>query len=497
MASTEDEYIPGDRDALYSPGRSLVLTPHQAPPPYGHMYPKPHDLRPADMALSDDESVLSRIHQVFKETNRPHGFRETAQLDEFAQLHVIILKAIPGNRGQGDSSGPVNLLCRVTKASSGQSLSVGDLMFIKVFDPLLWWKEFQLLDRCLKVTTRADMAFCDEVGAYSFLQQKGLTGFPHLAPEVFGSWTAAVTSRNPDFEGQTRHVGVLALEYIDGIQLDKLFTPMERPRESSVQLYEDTDTPASFNTDEATRMDVMAKLLGGNMQQEFAGITHGDFHPRSVIVSMRNGNTILDSPRVRFNLDDKILRSEVRRQLEALVLVFLEDPTAVFPPVFADEAAPKAPYMKETEEAAQSARHRFNDMAVGHIHKTLSKAKRSSDPGVIVDASKLEEARLNGTSIIEGAVEDVVKNRLEQVLQSGDPSLEHFQKRLSARSTKMRILRPIEMAVRSTFHADASEKEPHQTSVGSASESHTLSRAFETLAIDPAQKTSVASEDID
>ncbi|KAI8226274.1 hypothetical protein K4K55_008591 [Colletotrichum sp. SAR 10_96] len=220
----------------------------------------------------------------------------------------------------------------------------------------------------------------------------------------------------------------------------------------------------------------------------------------------RKARRLLDNPprtdlpsheQVRFNLDDKILRSEVRRQLEALVLVFLEDPTAVFPPVFADEAAPKAPYMKETEEAAQSARHRFNDMAVGHIHKTLSKAKRSSDPGVIVDASKLEEARLNGTSIIEGAVEDVVKNRLEQVLQSGDPSLEHFQKRLSARSTKMRILRPIEMAVRSTFHADTSEKEPHQTSVGSASESHTLSRAFETLAIDPAQKTSVASEDID
>ncbi|KAF3802115.1 hypothetical protein GCG54_00012361 [Colletotrichum gloeosporioides] len=298
MASTEDEYIPGDRDALYSPGRSLVLNSHQAPPPYGHMYPNPHNLRPADMALSDDESVLSRTRQVFKETNRPHGFSQIAQIDRYAQLHVTIIKAIPGNRGQGDFSGPVNLLGRVTKASSKQNLSVGDLTFIKVFDPLLWWKDVELLDRCLKVTTRADMAFCDEVGAYSFLQQKGLTGFPHLAPELFGSWTAAVTSSNPEFEGQTRHVGVLALEYIDGYQLDKLFTPMERPRASSVQFYEDTDTPVSFNTDEATRMDVMAKLLGGNMQQEFAGITHGDIHPRSVIVSMRNGNTILDSPRV-------------------------------------------------------------------------------------------------------------------------------------------------------------------------------------------------------
>ncbi|KAI8265302.1 hypothetical protein K4K58_011457 [Colletotrichum sp. SAR11_239] len=206
----------------------------------------------------------------------------------------------------------------------------------------------------------------------------------------------------------------------------------------------------------------------------------------------------LPSPeQVRSNLDDEILRSEVRDQLEALVLAFHEDPRATFPPVFADEAAPKPPCMKEMEEAAQSAKHRFNDMAVGHIHKTLSKAKRSSDPGVIVDASKLEEARLNGTSIIEVVVEDVVKNRLEQVLQSEDPSLEHFQKRLLARSTKMRLLRPIEMTVRSTFQGGTSEKEAHQNSVGSASKSHTLSRAFENLAIDPAQETSVASEDVD
>lgn len=210
-----------------------------------------------------------------------------------------------------------------------------------------------------------------------------------------------------------------------------------------------------------------------------------------------SGMIVLSPEQVRLNLDDKILRSEVRRHLEALVLVFREDPRAAFPPVFTDEAAPKPPCMKEMEEAAQSAKHRFHDMAVGHIHKTLAKAKRFSDPGVIVDASKLEEARLSGTSIIEGAVEDVVKNRLEQVLQSGDPSLEHFQKRLSARSTKMRILRPIEMAVRSTFQAGTSEKEAHQTLVGSASESHTLSRAFENLAIDPAQETSVASEDVD
>lgn len=294
----DDAFIPGDRDFLYSPRCSLVLTSHEAPRPWGHHYPDPSDLKPADMGPTDEEKSFSQTQLAFSEKNRPLRFDQEKQNFKDDQLHVVIVKIIPGNRGRGDFPGPHNLLCRVTRAPAKQKqLSVGDSIFIKVYDPLFWWAT-DLLDIYFKVTTRADMAFCDEVGAYSFLQQKGLTGFPHLAPEFFGSWTAAVTSSNPKYEGQTRHVGVLALEYIDGIQLDKLFTPMERPRASSVQLYEDTDTPASFDTDEATRMDVMAKLLGGNMQQEFAGITHGDIHPRSVIVSMRNGNTILDSPRV-------------------------------------------------------------------------------------------------------------------------------------------------------------------------------------------------------
>lgn len=43
------------------------------------------------------------------------------------------------------------------------------------------------------------------------------------------------------------------------------------------------------------------------------------------------------------------------------------------------------------KEAAQSAKNRPNEMALEHISKTLINVKRVSIPGVIVDASKLEE----------------------------------------------------------------------------------------------------------
>ncbi|KAI8290283.1 hypothetical protein K4K59_006511 [Colletotrichum sp. SAR11_240] len=250
------------------------------------------------MAPSEEEKDFSKYDFAFDPKNRPHHFDERKQDFNDDQLHVQILEAIPGNRGQGTFAGPLSLQCKVTKTSTQQkSLKAGDSIFIKLYDPLFWWFPGEW-DAPLKVTVQADMAFCDEVGAYSFLQQKGLTGFPHLAPEFFGSWTAAVKSTNTRFTDKVRHVGVLALEYIDGTQLDKLFVPMGGPILPTVKMYQATSTPASFDTNEDTRMEVMKKLIWENMEQEFAGITHGDFHPRSVMISMRHGDTILDAPRV-------------------------------------------------------------------------------------------------------------------------------------------------------------------------------------------------------
>ncbi|KAK2764624.1 hypothetical protein CKAH01_04789 [Colletotrichum kahawae] len=289
--------IPRDRDTIYSVGETLVLTPHATPNPYGYLYPNPPDLQPSDMVRSEEEKDFSRFDFVFDPKNRPHHFDDRKQDLNDDKLHVQILEAIPSNRGEGIFVG-LSLQCRVTKTSMQQpSLRAGDSIFMKLYDPLFWWTG-SLWDVPLKVTVQADMAFCDEVGAYSFLQQKGLTGFPHLAPEFFGSWTAAVQSTNPRFSDKLRHVGVLALEYIDGIQLDKLFIPMTGPILSTVKMYKATTTPASFDTDEDNRMEVMKKLIWENMEQEFAGITHGDLHPRSVMVSMRHGDTILDAPRV-------------------------------------------------------------------------------------------------------------------------------------------------------------------------------------------------------
>ncbi|WYZ35082.1 hypothetical protein EsH8_I_001358 [Colletotrichum jinshuiense] len=293
-----------DRKEVYSEGRRLRLSPHKPLPPYGsHLYPLPKGLKATEMMPSAEEKVCSLTRLVFDPRNAPLNLDENNQHDKDAEMEVEILRIIGDKPGSGYNPGPQKVLCRVVVAPSTspsnqkQEIPIkGQLLFLKIFDALFWHKVVDVTKRQFKVTIQADSAFSDEFGAYHFLYECGCTGFPDIAPEFYGGWTTKVASVNSIFANRFRHVAVLAIEYVDGVCLQDLFLPTG-PIPKIVKLYMDSSAPASFNTDQDQRMKIIAKLMDGTVTQELLGLDHCEFHPKNVIVSMRNQGQPLEEPR--------------------------------------------------------------------------------------------------------------------------------------------------------------------------------------------------------
>ncbi|TDZ65258.1 hypothetical protein CTRI78_v003572 [Colletotrichum trifolii] len=305
MSFSEDSFITFDHGHLYSPGRLLVLNPHTPPDPYGTSdYPDPPNLKPADMGPTGKEKGFSRTRLVFDDRNQPLNLDTSKQDEKDRLMHLEVVQLLVGNSSVGYRPGSQKLLCKVVKRPlivpdiKVQELPrENDLVFVKVYDPLFYSRTPDPLDAPFKATTRADMDLSDEVGAYSSLYKKGLTGYPKIAPQYHGCWTAKVGSLHPVFQGLSRHVGVLLTEYIDGVILRRCFSYGHAPTEA-LPLYYTSPSPATLQVDEETRLGTMAQLLEGFVEQEYAGITHCNVHPDKIILSLRNGPVHLEKPRL-------------------------------------------------------------------------------------------------------------------------------------------------------------------------------------------------------
>ncbi|KAL0769484.1 hypothetical protein CaCOL14_008792 [Colletotrichum acutatum] len=304
----EDGGILFDHEEIYSPGRRLLLRSHKPLPPYGrHLYPIPDGLTSDDMMLSDEEKAFSLRRLVFHPNNAPKTIDKNNQDDHAASMEVEIIRMIGGSPGEGYHPGPQKLLCKVVASPSPaapnerehEAPSEGQLLFLKIFDSLFWHKtsDTDTTKRLIKVTIQADSAFSDEFGVYYRLFEKGLTGFPHVAPQFYGGWITAVKSINSSFADRTRDVAVLATEFIDGRSLDHLFSPAG-PVSEVVELYINAESRGSFTTDFNTRMDTIKQLMDGTVSQEFIGVDHCELYPQNVIISMRNKGESLEEPRV-------------------------------------------------------------------------------------------------------------------------------------------------------------------------------------------------------
>ncbi|KAJ0326453.1 hypothetical protein COL5a_006963 [Colletotrichum fioriniae] len=300
----EDGGILFDHKEIYSPGRRLLLRSHKPLPPYGrHLYPIPDGLTSDDMMLSDEEKKYSLRRLVFDPNNAPKTIDKSNQNDPVASIEVEIIRMIGGNAGY--HPGPQKVLCKVVASPSTapnerehEVPSEGQLLFLKVFDSLFWHKtsDTDIAKRLIKVTIQADSAFSDEFGVYHRLFEKGLTGFPHVAPQFYGGWITAVNSINSSFADRTRDVAVLATEFIDGTSLDQLFT-LAGPNSEVVELHNNAESRGAFTTNQDERMKIIEQLLGGTVSQEYIGVDHCEVYPENVIISMRNKGELLEKPR--------------------------------------------------------------------------------------------------------------------------------------------------------------------------------------------------------
>ncbi|KAK6213796.1 hypothetical protein QIS74_09798 [Colletotrichum tabaci] len=306
MPFLDETTLSSDHEKLYSPGQTLSLTPHRAPKPWGwKYYSMPPDLKDEDTAQSEDDKKLTRLAMVFQEGNQPHRLDRQIQKDESKKMKVEVLELFGIDRFGEYTPGTQKLKCKVLQVPSDssddhQNSAVDDIIFIKVFDPMFFPRNVSAIDIEWKVTARADMALSNEVGAYEFLYKHGLTGSPHVAPQWLGCWTAEVQTTDLEYGGRTRHVGVIALEYIDGICLQKLLRTNEDGEHYYIgdRLRLDDDVKTLKQLDQATRFGVIEDLLADVVVQYKAGVNHPCIFPENVIVSFRRGSEELERPRV-------------------------------------------------------------------------------------------------------------------------------------------------------------------------------------------------------
>ncbi|KAK4246935.1 hypothetical protein C7999DRAFT_41648 [Corynascus novoguineensis] len=138
----------------------------------------------------------------------------------------------------------------------------------KIFDPLYYsFKNESAPHRPVATTLAADSDYSIEATAYTYLQKRGHTG--GFAPDYYGSWTFTLPIRHRGIRHE-RHVRLLLMEYIDGVCIRDLCY-----RES-----------ASLGFTEEHRLDVLARILDGDVRLEHSGINQRDLLPPNIMLKL-------------------------------------------------------------------------------------------------------------------------------------------------------------------------------------------------------------------
>ncbi|KAH0421953.1 hypothetical protein CcaCcLH18_13115 [Colletotrichum camelliae] len=333
-----DDAVTAKQDFLqYQPGTILCLSPHEPPEPYGiSHYDNPKQLSSKDKMPSKEEEQMSRTELVFGYT--PYVSSAERKNDEnillptdsthsdqtkgkkkstpkpykpfkVFQVEVKIVRLISG----GSEAGCQILLCEATAVPKpklwttnpknigepslyGEPLNVGDLVAVKVFDPLFYGDVSDTDKGPWKVTIIADGDLSRENAAYRHLWEAGRTGPPHLAPQYHGSWTFSLGTAYPKFKGQTRRVGAIMIEYIHGKSIEELcyrnkhyhLLPPTGPT------YLDFEETKQLDLTREVRLKTLKNFMKHTVHQLHAGVEHWWPEPENILISTYEN----DKPRV-------------------------------------------------------------------------------------------------------------------------------------------------------------------------------------------------------
>ncbi|KXH54024.1 hypothetical protein CSAL01_10627 [Colletotrichum salicis] len=243
----------------YCPGSILTLTKYTPVKPHGtsdyHPNPPPSpELRHFDphRYILEDEQVQLEVLERFSMNPGPQVFR----------CKII---ASPKYEDKDNRE----------KVPDPQTQVVA-----KVFDHKLWPIDNIELNEGL---------LSRESWAYKHLYQKNLTGPPNITAQYYGTWAVKCPAgKTPKGRDQYKTVALVLMEYIDGYSIDDLCN-----RDEYVLL--------DINHD--TRMEILRQLINGTVKHMHKGLMNGDFAPRHVYITMRDGTGDLEKPRtVLFDL---------------------------------------------------------------------------------------------------------------------------------------------------------------------------------------------------
>ncbi|KAF3802162.1 hypothetical protein GCG54_00012408 [Colletotrichum gloeosporioides] len=341
-----DDAATAKQDFLqYRPGTTLCLSPHEPPEPYGiSHYANPDKLPSKVKMLSKEEEPMSRTELVFHDAHKlqlplvkPKKAQSTLlptvvtpsdkkkgkekikgkkkdisksddPLDGF-KVEVEVVRLISG----GSEAGCQILRCKVTKAPEperwtanpknidepslyGEPLNVGDHVAVKVFDPLFYGDVSDTDKGPWKVTIIADGDLSRENAAYKHLWEAGRTGPPHLAPQYHGSWTFSLGTAYPKFEGQTRRVGAVMIEYIHGKSIEDLCYRNKHyhlvPPTGPIHL--DFEKTKQLDLTREIRLKTLKNFMKHTVHQLHAGVEHWWPEPENILISKYEN----DKPRV-------------------------------------------------------------------------------------------------------------------------------------------------------------------------------------------------------
>ncbi|KAI3531019.1 hypothetical protein CSPX01_14447 [Colletotrichum filicis] len=344
----------------YSKGSKLVLNYQHPRRPYGRSeYPNPPDVNSDDKVLSEDEMELSRTGLVYHDRHisnpTPNLVRAIVNVTVVDTISTgmtggaqILLCKVEEARYHGEKDkkpkGISRVLSgsssRVTKRSSskrksffgimehtsdsassqkrhnqeqsiftgpslvgrgtaGEHLVVGQLVVVKVYDAMYYPFNYGMYQGPWKATSRADQEHSREAGTYEHLWIHDKTGYPHLAPQYYGSWAIELATTNPVVEDKQRFARAIAMEYIEGSSIEEI---CRRTIETYQLVPRDQANPTLADGTKwfcgwELRLKTLKDLVDGYMDFLHVGVSMG-LDPQNIILTGKLGDRKLESPRV-------------------------------------------------------------------------------------------------------------------------------------------------------------------------------------------------------
>lgn len=183
-----------------------------------------------------------------------------------------------------------------------------DLVVCKVFDPL-----FYPILGGRGVNKAAEAALSREAGAYRYLYSNNMTGFPHPAPEFYGTYVAVfelgfeddslIDLGLEDKHQAYRCVPVILMEHVEGFSMENLCTRHDTTHELiprnllPIFHYDANGSPVTLALHKKNRKEVMRQVLDGLVKMLHVGLEFGAIEARQIMITIKNSQHDLEVPR--------------------------------------------------------------------------------------------------------------------------------------------------------------------------------------------------------